>query len=144
MTHYLYSIYLNTLTFLVSYDQLTILSPCNNIYMQYYMYTCNKSMHATCSMLQCNKCNILTNQISGNPVMYTTLIKYIGTIPKRPSTDKTTNAYCDVFIDFLQNMKLCTLNGRITPEFNNLTCKNTMGNFIIDYIITEHRSINRC
>ena len=41
-------------------------------------------------------------------------------------------------------MKLCTINGRITPEFDNFTCINTMGNSVIDYIITEHRNINRC
>ena len=41
-------------------------------------------------------------------------------------------------------MKLCTLNGRITPELDNFTCINTMGNSVIDYIITKHKSINRC
>ena len=71
-------------------------------------------------------------------------ITYIDTIPKRISIDKTTNAYCDVFIDFSKDMKLCTLNGRITPEFNNYICINTMGNSVINYIITEHRSINHC
>ena len=56
-------------------------------------------------------------------------ITYIDTIPKCTSIDKTTNAYCDVFFDFLKDMKLCTLNARITPEFDNFTCINTMGNF---------------
>ena len=49
-----------------------------------------------------------------------------------------------MFIDFLKDMKMCTVNGRITPELDNFTCLNTMGNSVIDYIITEQRSINRC
>ena len=70
-------------------------------------------------------------------------VTYIDTIPKRASTDKTTNAYCDVFIDFLKDMELCKLNGRITRELDNFTCINTMGNSVIDYSVTEHRSIHR-
>ena len=41
-------------------------------------------------------------------------------------------------------MKLCTLNGRITPELDNFTFVNAMGNSVLDYIITEHKSINHC
>ena len=58
--------------------------------------------------------------------------------------DKTINWYCDSFLEFIKDVKMCILNGRVTPEFDNFTCFNRNGCSIVDYIITDYDSLNKC
>ena len=39
---------------------------------------------------------------------------------------------------------MCTLNGRVTLQFDDFTSLNKRGNSIVDYIITEHNNVNQC
>ncbi len=42
-------------------------------------------------------------------------------------------------IDFMQDAKLCVLNGRLNPEIDNYTCISPRGAAsVVDYIITPH------
>ena len=58
--------------------------------------------------------------------------------------DKTINSYCDSFLEFIKDIKMCIVNGRVTPEFDNFTCFNRNGCSIVDYIITDYDSLNKC
>ena len=42
----------------------------------------------------------------------------------------------DIFLDFLCDMKLAILNGRITPEYDNFTCITTRSLTVIDYMVS--------
>ena len=48
----------------------------------------------------------------------------VDSISKRNGIDKSANSYCDTFLEFLMDIKMCTLNGRVTPQFDNFTCLN--------------------
>ena len=71
-------------------------------------------------------------------------IEQVDSIQKRLGIDTLCNAHCDVFLEFLKDTKLCTLNGRVTPEFDNYTCLNTRGKSVVDYILTNHKNVSRC
>ena len=71
-------------------------------------------------------------------------IEQVDSISKRNGIDKSVNSYCDTFLEFLMDIKMCTLNGRVTPQFDNFTCLNKRGNSVVDYIITEHKNVNQC
>ena len=66
----------------------------------------------------------------------------IDNIPQRNVID--TNAYGKQFIDFLQETKMCILNGRVTSDKNDLTFVSKRGSFVVDYIITPHECLDQC
>ena len=76
----------------------------------------------------------------GNKLDY---IDLIDNIPKRNHIDNTINSYCDSFVEFLKDSKLCLINGRITPEVDNFTCLKTNGQSVVDYLITQHNVISK-
>ena len=71
-------------------------------------------------------------------------IEQVNSISKRIGIDKSINSYCDTFLEFLMDIKMCILNGRVTPKFEDCTCLNKRGNSKVDYIITEHKNVNQC
>ena len=62
-------------------------------------------------------------------------------IPLLNNVDKCKNGYCDIFIDFLKDVKLCIINGRVSPEHNDYTYCNVKGLSVVDYIVTNHESL---
>ena len=71
-------------------------------------------------------------------------IEQVDSTTKRISIDTLCNANFDVFLEFLKDAKLCTLNGRVTPECDDYTCLNSRGKSVVDYILTTHKNISRC
>ena len=71
-------------------------------------------------------------------------IKYVDSIKTCTPIDNRANSYCELFIDFLKHVKLCTLNGKIIPELDLFRCHNRKGRSVVDYILTEHKNVNKC
>ena len=59
----------------------------------------------------------------------------------RQVIDMTRNSYCNVFIDFLKDCKLCILNGRITQGLNDYTFFSSRGKSVVDYFLTSYENI---
>ena len=53
-------------------------------------------------------------------------IEHMDLLNKRHVLDKTINSYCDSFLEFIKDVKMCIVNGRVTPEFDNFTCSTEM------------------
>ena len=53
------------------------------------------------------------------------------------------NSYCDSFLEFLNDNKLCILNGRITPHMDNFTCINSRG-CSVDYFLVPQQHVQIC
>ena len=51
------------------------------------------------------------------------------------------NRHGESFIHFLLECKLCIVNGRVSPEFDNFTSK---GRSVVDYICVQHNCIDKC
>ena len=50
----------------------------------------------------------------------------------------------EAFIEFLKDMKLSIVNGRVTPEHDNYTCTKSNGNSVVDYIVVPQICIDNC
>ena len=48
------------------------------------------------------------------------------------------------FIEFLRDMKLSIVNGRVTPEHDNYTCTKFNGSSVVDYIVVPQICIDNC
>ncbi len=62
----------------------------------------------------------------------------IDSLPNRNVLDKTVHGHGEALIGFMQYAKLCSLNGRLSPENNNFTCISPKDLSIVDYIIVPH------
>ena len=71
-------------------------------------------------------------------------IEAIDSIPKRNILDPTKNLHGECLQEFLISSKMCILNGRINPYFNDFTFISTRGKSVVDYIITGHESLRFC
>ena len=71
-------------------------------------------------------------------------IKNIDDISVRSSRDGVVNNYGRDFIDFIKDTKLCILNGRITPEYDDFTCVSSRGRSVVDYILSPQLSLKSC
>ena len=65
-------------------------------------------------------------------------------IAPRCVLDDTVNNHGHSFIDFLQESCMCIVNGRITPESNNMTSVSSKGQAVVDYISVPTDFIKSC
>ena len=68
----------------------------------------------------------------------------LDSILARAILNNTKNMHGDSLINFLNETKMCGLNGRVSPDNNNYTFVSPRGKSIIDYIITDHHSLPYC
>ena len=68
----------------------------------------------------------------------------IDNLPNRNVIDQIKAGHGESFIEFVKDAKLCILNGRITPEFDDYTCVSGKGASIVDYIMTRHNTLHNC
>ena len=54
------------------------------------------------------------------------------------------NKHGECLLDFLRDTKMCIVNGRITPEYDNFTCVKTTGKSVVDYFIVPHDILSKC
>ena len=59
------------------------------------------------------------------------VIEDIGDIIKLIVIDDVENPRGDVFVDFMRDMQLCTVNGKTTPEYDNYTFLAYRGKSVI-------------
>ena len=74
-------------------------------------------------------------------------INNIDSVPMLRNIDTVKNVFGDTFLEFLKDLHLCIINGRVTPENHNFTCINSKGMSVVDYFVTFHdnlNSIKRC
>ena len=71
-------------------------------------------------------------------------IESIDNVPPRTVIDKTKNNHGLSLLEFLNDVKMCVLNGRITPEYDNFTSISVKGSSVVDYFITNHTSLKYC
>lgn len=54
------------------------------------------------------------------------------------------NQHGHELLEFLNDSKLCVLNGRITPETDSFTSISRKGKSIVDYICVPHDVLDKC
>ncbi len=59
-------------------------------------------------------------------------------LPKRVVLDEKDNNHGKGYIEFLNENKLCVLNGRFDPSFDNFTSITGRGKSVVDYIFCPH------
>ena len=69
-------------------------------------------------------------------------ISDVDVIEKRTVIDEVKNNHGDSMIEFLIESKMATVNGRITPHFDNFTSVSGRGRAVVDYVITSHDSLS--
>ena len=63
---------------------------------------------------------------------------------KREALDVTKNSHGDSLVEFLKDVQMIIVNGRISPKCNNFTCINPRGKSVVDYMILPHDCIKFC
>ena len=71
-------------------------------------------------------------------------IEQVDSILKMNGIDSSINSYCDTCIEFLMDIKMCTLNASVTPQIDKLTCRSKRRNSVLDYIVAEYKNVNQC
>ncbi len=71
------------------------------------------------------------------------VVEGIDSLPNRNVLDKTVHGHGEALIGFMQDAKLCSLNGRLSPENNNFTYISPKGLSIVDYIIVPHNVFHK-
>ena len=75
---------------------------------------------------------------------YNDVIEGIADIIKRIVIDYVKNPRGYVFVDFLRDLQLCTVNGGITPEYDYYTFLSSRGKSLVDYILTPLINLAQC
>ena len=62
----------------------------------------------------------------------------------REVLDSAKNGHGDSFVDFLHETKMCVINGRVTPQFDDYTSISSKGRAVVDYVCVPHEMLNIC
>jgi hypothetical protein len=54
------------------------------------------------------------------------------------------NKHGECLLEFLNDTKMCIVNGRITPQYDNCTCVKAQGKSVVDYFIVPYDVLNNC
>ncbi len=65
-------------------------------------------------------------------------------IKPRVIIDNRSNDQGNAFIEFMNDIRFCTLNGRFDPAKDNFTCFHGKGESVVDYIVTPVDCLNSC
>ena len=68
----------------------------------------------------------------------------VDDIPPRKSLDTVTNQHGRSLLEFLQEAKFCTLNGRGNPDSDGFTCCTSRGMSVVDYVLISHDGLKEC
>lgn len=71
-------------------------------------------------------------------------IQEVDQVKNRIVLDKTVNKHGEVFHEFLLDAKMCLVNSRVTPDFDNYTCVSSKGRSVVDYIAVPMNNIENC
>ena len=70
-------------------------------------------------------------------------VQYVDNLPTRVVIDQTRNTHGQAFVDFLHEGRMCIVNGRINGS-DNFTNIGVKGKSVVDYIVTDHSSLDCC
>ncbi|CAC5405576.1 unnamed protein product [Mytilus coruscus] len=65
-------------------------------------------------------------------------------LPLRLSLDKTVNQHGNTFLEFLNESKMCVLNGRFDQDKDNFTFISGRGKSVVDYICVPQDYLDQC
>ena len=68
----------------------------------------------------------------------------VDCIQPRDILDEQKNNFGELFMEFLNDSKLCMLNGRISKQHNNFTSISPKGKAVVDYMLTFHDCLDNC
>ena len=71
-------------------------------------------------------------------------IPTIDSIPKRVAIDDFVNKHGETFLEFLRDSRMCLLNGRIDPLYDNYTSVSPKGKAVVDYIVVPFDCLENC
>ena len=71
-------------------------------------------------------------------------IPTIDSIPQRAAIDDFVNKHGETFLEFLRDSKMCVLNGRIDPLYDNYTSVSPKGKAVVDYVVTPFDCLDNC
>ena len=69
-------------------------------------------------------------------------IPEVDNISGRKPVDLGSNSHGDALIEFLKESKMCVINSRVTPQFDNFTSVSGRGKAVVDYPITPYSCID--
>ena len=100
--------------------------------------------HILSKMYELGDCDItlLGGDFNGRIGNEQDFIHDVDNIPSRMTTDDVKpNSRGRDLLEFLFESKMCTVNGRITPECDNYTFIAPRGSSVVDYFITPHECL---
>ncbi len=65
-------------------------------------------------------------------------------LPDRKPLDNVSNSHGHSFIQLLKDCKMCVLNGRFEPQYDNFTFINSRGKSVVDYFFCSHKMLENC
>ena len=68
----------------------------------------------------------------------------VDILPDRTAIDHKVNNHGETFLEFLKDVKMCIINGRINPIDDNFTSVSTRGKSVVDYIVVPHECVKFC
>lgn len=74
----------------------------------------------------------------------TDYVTSVDIVEPRNAIDPTINQHGNGLIEFLQESKFCTLNGRGDPSKDGFTCCTSRGMSVVDYVLVPHDILPNC
>ena len=68
----------------------------------------------------------------------------LDSVPSRVHIDDTVNQHGQSFLEFLNDSKMCVLNGRFDKVSDNITSISTKGRSVVDFICTPQDTFEQC
>lgn len=65
-------------------------------------------------------------------------------LPMRAALDDFVNKHGETLIEFLKDARMCVVNGRIDPLYDNFTSISPKGKAVVDYIIAPYDCLENC
>ena len=65
-------------------------------------------------------------------------------LPNRKPVDTVHNSHGQSFLQFLKDCKMCVVNGRFDPTYDNFTYITNRGKSVVDYFFCAHKMLENC
>ena len=86
---------------------------------------------------------ILTGDVNSRIGNMHDTISDMDSIPPRNSLDMVVNEHGHTFLEFLNDAKMCVLNGRFRDTDDNFTSVSTKGKSVVDYMCVPHDNFSQ-
>ena len=102
--------------------------------------------HLLTQLYECQDvdCVVMCGDVNGRIGNLKDFVDGLDNIKERNVLDETVNTHGRTFIDFLNDAKMCVLNGRGNPVYENYTFISTLGRSVVDYFFVPHDNVKYC